>query len=112
MSEKVYSTNSGGAVKSLVASAGPARLCGFSGYSANASAQFIQVHDAASLPANGSAPKIVFKAGAAANFGADYNANPREFSTGVVVCTSTTYATLTLGATDDCWFDVQLKAGN
>lgn len=112
MSDKVYNVTTGAAANSLVASAGPARLCGFSGYSANASAQFIQVHNAASLPANGSVPAIVLKAGAAANFGADYNLNPREFSTGVFVCTSTTYATLTLGSTDDCWFDVQLKAGN
>jgi len=111
MSKKVYNKTTSAGAKSLIASACPSRLCGLSGYSANASAQFIQVHDSASLPANGSVPKIVFKAGASSNFGVDFNENPREFENGVFVCTSTTYATLTLGATDDCWFDVQLKAG-
>lgn len=98
-------------VKSLVVSATPASLCGLSGYNSNASIQYIQIHDAASLPSNGAYPVVSFPAGATSKFALDYGANPRQFTTGIVVCISSTQNTLTLGATADTSFDVQFKQG-
>lgn len=98
-------------VKSLVVSATPASLCGLSGYNSNAATQYIQIHDAASLPSNGAYPVVSFPASAASKFAIDYGANPRQFTTGIVVCISSTQNTLTLGATADTSFDVQYKPG-
>lgn len=98
-------------VKSLVVSATPAILCGLTGYNSNAATQYIQIHDAASLPSNGAYPVISFPAVATDKFALDYNLNPRQFTTGIVVCISSTQNTLTLGATADTSFDVQYKPG-
>jgi hypothetical protein len=93
---------------SLVVSATPkTRLCGLSGYNSLASTQFIQIHDAASLPANTAVPKIIFEVAASSKFAIDWGNNPRVFDTGIVVCNSTTGPTKTIGAAD-CWFDVQV----
>lgn len=98
-------------VKSLVVSATPASLCGLSGYNSNAATQYIQIHDAASLPSNGAYPVISFPAIALDKFSIDFGANPRQFNTGIVVCISSTHNTLTLGAAADTSFDVQFKPG-
>lgn len=94
---------------SLVISANPSVLYGLTAYSSKASAQFIQLHDAASLPANGAVPKVVVTVAATSNVGIDYGELGRQFSTGIVVCNSSTQATLTIGS-DDCWFDAQVDA--
>lgn len=92
---------------SLVVSSTPkTRLCGLSGYNSKASTQYIQIHDAASLPADTAVPKIVFEVAASSKFAIDFGANPRQFDTGIVVCNSTTIPTKTIGSAD-CWFDVQ-----
>lgn len=95
---------------SRVVSSTPALLCGVAGYNSLASTQFIQFHNAASLPADGVAPVVFFPVGASDKFAIDYNLNPREFSVGLVVCNSTTGPTKTIGAAN-CWFDVQYKPG-
>lgn len=109
MSEKVYTRNSSGNVASLVAASNPALLCGISGYNAKATDQFIQIHDAASLPADASVPVIVFEVTALTKFSIDYTSNPRPFSTGIIVCNSSTEATKTIGSAD-CQIDVTMKA--
>ncbi len=43
---------------SLVVKAAAGALWGLTGYNANAAAQWVQIHDAASLPANGVAPSL------------------------------------------------------
>ena len=92
---------------SLVVSVTPkTRLAGLSGYNSLASTQFIQIHDAASLPADTAVPKIVFEVAASSKFAIDYGPNGRTFDTGIVVCNSSTGPTKTIGAAD-CWFDVQ-----
>lgn len=91
---------------SLVVKATAGKLWGFQGYNSLATAQFIQVHDAASLPANGAAPKIVILVGPTANFSLELGRKGRSFATGIVVCNSSTGATKSIGASD-CWFDVQ-----
>lgn len=90
---------------SLVVKSGPGILYGFTVYSSKASAQFIQVFDAAALPADGAIPACVFTAAAAANLAANWIPG-RIFQTGCVICNSSTGPTKTIGSAD-CFFDVQ-----
>lgn len=107
--EQVKNVNSGSAyVASLVVSATPkTRLCGLSGYSSKASAQYILIFDAATLPADGVAPVLRIPVAAVDKFAMDFNNNPRVFDTGIVICNSSTVLTKTLGSAD-CTFDVQV----
>ena len=90
---------------SLVVKAVKGTLYGLTGHSNRSSTQFIQVHDAASLPANGAVPDIIFQVPATASFSLDFNVG-REFQVGIVISNSSTAATKTIGSAD-CWFDVQ-----
>lgn len=107
--EQIKNVNSGAAyVASLVVSVTPkTRLCGLSGYNSLGSIQYIQIHDAASLPADASVPVIRFEVAASSKFAMDFNSNPRVFDTGIVICNSSTPLTKTIGAAD-CTFDVQV----
>lgn len=87
-------------------SANPTILIGLTGHNSGPD-QYIQLHNAAAVPADGEVPKIVFKVLAASSFSLDYSPDGRVFSIGLVVCNSTTVGTLTIGSTD-CWFDVQV----
>ena len=90
----------------IVAKSGPANLFGMSILSNKASAQFIQVFDASSLPADGAVPNLVFTVAATSNLGIYYGSVGRWFDIGIVVCNSSTLATKTIAAADT-WFDVQ-----
>jgi hypothetical protein len=89
---------------SHVVKAAAGQLFGFSGYNSGP-AQFIQVHNAAALPAESEAPDIVIAVAAASNFSWDSGEFPYPFDTGIVICNSTTGPTKTIGAAD-CWFNV------
>jgi len=91
----------------LVLSATPKKLFGLSGYNSKATAQFIQLHDAATLPADTAVPVVVFNAPPLSNFSLDFGANGRSFATGIVACNSSTGPTKTIGSAD-CWFEGQV----
>lgn len=81
----------------------PSILHGLSGYNSGA-AQFIQVHDAASVPDDGAVPKLNLKVDATANYSIDLGVYGMEFANGIYVCNSSTAETKTLGAADTQFF--------
>ena len=84
-------------------------LFAVTGFNSSASDQFIQIHDANSLPSNGAAPVITFLLRASRNFSIDFGGKfGRFFTTGIVICNSSTGPTKTIGSSD-CWFDAQFK---
>lgn len=69
--------------------------------------QWIQVHDAVTLPADGAVPKIVIRVNADSNFAWSCNFG-KDFDNGIVICNSSTKATKTIGAAN-CWFNVEYE---
>lgn len=69
----------------------------------NASAQYIQIHNTASLPADASVPVYVFRIPGATSGTIDFEPKGEHFNTGIVICNSSTADTKTIGAAD-CWF--------
>ncbi len=92
---------------SLILKSSGGVLYGLSGFNSKASTQFIQVHDSATLPADGAAPKVLVQVAASSSFSLDFGTRGRSFASGIVVCNSSTGPTKTIGAAD-CWFDGQV----
>lgn len=88
------------------------KLYGVSVLNTNANGQFILLFDANAVPANGSVPVARFAcagfvaATGGGNLGIYYGSTGRAFEQGIVICNSSTSATLTIGAAD-CFFDAQ-----
>ena len=93
---------------SLVIASNPAKLHRVTVYSNAGAAQFIQLHDAASLPADTAVPVVVVRVGIASSVTIDFGESGRVFENGIVVCNSSSGATKTIGAAD-CWFDAQVS---
>ena len=91
---------------SLVVTSGPCYLVALTLSNTNAAAQYIQLHDAATLPGNGAIPSVVFTASASSDKFVSYSLPGRFFKVGIVIANSSTAGTLTIGAAD-CFFDVQ-----
>ncbi len=66
----------------------------------NAAARYIQLHNAAALPADTAVPIFSIKLAIGEGREIDFTQFGRYFSTGIVVCNSTTSATKTIGAAD------------
>jgi hypothetical protein len=92
-------------VASQVVKTTPGTVYKITGYNSKGSAQFIQLHDAASLPADAAVPVAIFTVPTVGNFEINYSNVGRYFTTGIVICNSSTGPTKTIGSAD-CWFDV------
>ena len=93
---------------SLIVKATAGVLYIITGFNSRSSGQFIQIFDSATLPADTSVPKVIFYVESNSNFSFDLGAYGRAFSSGIVICNSSTGPTKKIGAAD-CWFDVQYK---
>ena len=90
---------------SRVIKTGPGLLYGFTVTNTNASSQFIQIFDAATLPADGATPDEVFNVPGSVSYPIAW-IPWRTFNTGIIICNSSTAATKTIGSAD-CFFAAQ-----
>jgi hypothetical protein len=81
----------------LKASAG--KLIGLFGYNSGP-AQFYQLHDSATLPADAAVPALTFTVPTLSNFSLDLPPTGLDFIHGIVVCNSSTGPTKTIGSGD------------
>lgn len=96
------------AATNLVVKAAPGTLYGFTVYNAKASAQFIQLHDATALPSDTAVPVLSLAVAATSNLVVDLGVRGKSFSTGIVICNSSTVATKTVGSAD-CSFEARYR---
>lgn len=83
-------------------------LYGFSVYNNKASLQYVQIHNSTTLPADTAVPILSYPVAPYSVFSWDSGKFGKFFSTGIVICNSSTQATKTIGSAD-CWFNVSYK---
>jgi hypothetical protein len=99
-------SSSPGYEASRVVKAGAGKLYGFTVYNSSGSTQFIQVHDAPGVPADGAVPCLVFSVATVSAVFVGFADVGRSFEQGCVLCNSSTGPTKTIGSAD-CFFDAQ-----
>ena len=92
---------------SRIAKASAGVLYGISGYNSGG-AQFLQLHDSATLPADTAVPAVVYPIAATSAFSFDFGMHGMACNVGIVVCNSSTAPTKTIGAAN-CWFAPRFK---
>jgi hypothetical protein len=107
-SYKLSNAASGALAASLVIKATPGNLYNLNVYNDKAAAQYIQLHDAAALPADTAVPVFTFSVPTKGTVNIPLSIFGKWFANGIVVCNSSTGATKTIGSAD-CWFDAQFK---
>lgn len=90
----------------LKASAGT--LISLVGYNSRTSAQFIQLFNSATVPADTAVPDYTFTVPASSNFSLDVPISGIPFTTGIAVANSSTGPTKTVGSAD-CYFSAVIK---
>jgi hypothetical protein len=90
----------------LKASAG--QLVSVAGYNSKTSAQFIQLYNSTTVPADTAVPVLVFTVPASSNFSYDVPVTGLPFSTGIAVANSSTGPTKTVGSAD-CYFTAVVR---
>jgi len=92
---------------SAIVKATPGTIYRVDGYNSG-SAQFIQLHDFATLPANDAVPAMIWAVAATTNFTIDLGEIGRWCEKGIVLSNSSTGPKKTIGSAD-CWFSAQYK---
>lgn len=95
-----------GVLRASIVLPGHLVVYGFTVYSTKAAAQFLNVFDQATLPADTAVPFLSWPLAANNGVGFSWAPQGREFVSGLVLCNSSTDATKTIGSAD-CLFDVQ-----
>lgn len=85
---------------SRILKSGPGTLLSLTGYNSKGSAQFIQLHNSATVPADTAVPIAVLTVATVGNFAFTLPPGGIPFSTGIVVCNSSTGPTKTIGSAD------------
>lgn len=85
------------------------RVYGFQVYNSKASAQYVQVFDSGSLPADTAVPRIVYNLPTKSTLAVYFGPMGRLFARGLVLCNSSTDTTKTIGSAD-CFFDAEYDA--
>lgn len=87
------------------------RLIALHGYNSKASAQFIQIFNNATVPADTAVPIYTFTVAASSNFYIEFPITGARFTTGIAVSNSSTGNTKTVGS-NDCWFTAIVRTGD
>ena len=89
-----------------VVKASPGVLHRISGFNAHVAAVFIQLHDAAAMPANNAVPAIIIHVAATSAFDFDLSELGRNCQKGISICSSSAGPTKTLSG-NTAWFSIQ-----
>ena len=105
----ITTPNSAAYEASRILKAGPGTLLSLLVYNSKVSAQFIQLHNSLTVPADTAVPIATFTVPASSNFSLLIPLSGIPFSTGIVVCSSSTGPTKTLGVASDCFFTAVVR---